>query len=359
MIPVYQTWITDLEKKYVNQALDSGWVGSIGEFIERFEEAFAAWLGVKYAVAVNTGTAACHLALAANGLGTGDEVIIPDTTFIATANAAKYCGCDVATLDISRETWNLDEDKLNAFVGPKTKAVFCMHAYGNMCDMDKLSSVCLRNNLLLIEDACEALGGRWNGRLAGSLSKTAAISFHGGKTITTGEGGMVVTNDSDVAGLARILKGQGQTDRYYHPVVGYNYRMTNVQAAMGLAQLERIPTILAEKQRVFERYERRLGGSVTWQKKHPQSRHAMWVISIAVSNPGDLAEHLRSKQIDSRACFVPLSKMPPYRDARGATNCSNSNWLRSSGIVLPSYPQLTDGQIDMICNKVLEHVEKQ
>jgi len=351
MIPIYKPWITDLEKKYVQNAIESGWISSIGPYLEKFEDLFAKRIGVKYAIATNTGTAACHLALASMNFKPGDEIIIPAITFIATANAVKYCNCEVLLADIDPKTWNIDPHLLKSLIGPRTVAVFTVHLYGNPCNMNVLEQICKHNNLVLIEDACEALDGSFNGKQTGSFGKTAAFSFYGNKTITTGEGGMFVTNEREFYDRAKILKGQGQTDRYYHPVIGYNYRMTNIQAAIGLAQLERLDQIQKEKKRIFEEYKNRLSGKVGWPQQIENATHSYWSVTIRVPNPINIINRLKKEDVDARRVFYPISCLPPYKNAKGSFK--EAELLFSEGISLPSYAELTNTEVNRICDIIL------
>lgn len=344
MIPVSKPWITNLEKKYVEEAMDSGWISSTGKFVQKFEDLFSSFVGVRHSVAVINGTSACHLALLSVGIGPGNEVIVPATTFVATANAVKYCGATVKVVDISRNTWNMDFNKI--ILSDKTKAIFFVHLYGNMCDMDALNRN--RGNTILVEDACEAFGGEWKGKRAGSLASVSAFSFYANKTISTGEGGMICCDDDEIYDKVCLLKGQGQTSRYYHPIVGYNYRMTNVQAAIGLAQIERVNEIMLEKKRVYDRYKSKLPISM-FAKETCESKASFWAVTILSKNPVKLSLVLSKKGIDSRRVFYPISDLPPY------FNCSdspNAKWLRKSGLTLPSYCELSNAEIDMICDLV-------
>ena len=342
MIPVSKPWLTDREKKYVSEAMDSGWISSTGSFVQKFEEAFAAYVGVKYTLGTTNGTAACHLTMLVLNGHPGDEIIIPGTTFVATANAATYCGYKVRAADIDRETWNADLASITKLIGDRTLAINCVHLYGNMCDMYSLSTL----GKPVVEDACEALGGEWMGKRAGSMGLASAFSFYANKTISTGEGGMFVTNDLSTYERARLLRGQGQTERYYHPEIGYNYRMTNVQAAIGLAQIERIPEIMEEKERVYERYQKNLHKAVLAKRV---GKHSYWAVTAAVEDPERVSSKLAENGIESRRVFYPICDLPPYKDVG---DCPNSRWLRQHGITMPSYPELADHDIDTICNLV-------
>ena len=358
MIPLSKPWLTSLERKYAQEAVDSGWISSIGPFIEKFEAAFAQRIGVKYALTTNSGTAACHLSLGAMGFRPGDEIIVPSVTFVATANAVKYCNCDVVLADIDPKTWNMDLASAERLIGPRTVAICIVHLYGNMCDMKATADLCWRNNLMLVEDACEALGGSFHDKQAGSLGKTAAFSFYGNKTISTGEGGMFVTDDAWLYAKAKMLRGQGQTDRYYHPVIGHNYRMTNIEAAIGLAQIERFDEILTEKQRVFNLYKEKLRGIVGWPKQTPDSKHSCWAVTVLVPQRQHLMEALHQQGVETRPVFHPLSDLPPYRDTKGADNCPNAKAFHAAGITLPSYPELSNAEVSMICDIVTKECER-
>jgi perosamine synthetase len=350
MIPVSKPWLTELESKYVNEALSSGWISSNGPFIDRFEEKFAEYLGIKHAISTCNGTAACHIALAACGVDKGHRVAVPAMTFVATANAVTYCGAEVVGIDIEPTTWNMCPMKLaNEYHNGNRpfEFVFQVHLYGNIQNQCVNMGCCTKTTL--IEDACEALGGEWMGKKAGTWGKAAAFSFFGSKTLSTGEGGMVVTNDDEVANKARLLRGQGQTHRYYHEVVGYNYRMTNIQAALGLAQIERINDILAEKRRVYERYESRIGHLM--QVRELRSTPSYWAVTAKVGNPEQVSSVLVQNGIETRRTFYPLSSLPMYEYCcpHGA---KESKSLRDSGLTLPSYPELSNREVDIICDLV-------
>jgi len=363
MIPIYEPWITELEKKYVNEALDSGWVSSTGKFVDMFEEKFADFIGVKYAVTTCNGTTACHLALEASGLKSPDEVIIPNITFIATANAVRYSKLNLALCDVNHTDWNLHMGDLEGLIGPQTKAIFMVHLLGAVSDMDMWTNFCKRHNLMLIEDACEALGATWKGKKAGSFGKTASFSFYGNKTITCGEGGMVVTNDKDAFDRIKLLRGQGQTERYFHPVIGYNYRMTNLCAALGLAQLERFDEIIAQKKRVFDRYKKNLEGQeIEFQKPEKECLPSQWMFACLLPkrvNPQYVMKKLKDKGIETRGCFFPLYRLAPYKEEKQSRFMTASEYLYNTLIMLPSYPTLEDDRIDFVCQELLKEIENE
>lgn len=351
-IPLYKTWITKKEKLYIKQAVESSWISSTGRYITDFEEAFAEYIGTKYAISTNNGTSACHLALLGARASNSSLVIVPSTTFIATANSATYCGAKIKFIDIDPYSWNMDLEKLEQIDNSQEKNVilFWVHLYGNIEDMDRVKNICKKKNIVLVEDACESLGGKWKNSKTGTFGETAAFSFYGNKTITTGEGGMVTTNNQDVAEKMKILRGQGQTDRYYHQYVGYNYRMTNIQAAIGLAQLERIHEIIGEKERVYSRYKNNLKGVVDFATENELSTHSKWVVAIKTKNKDRIVFELNKKGIDTRPIFIPLNMLPPYKDKKN--NYPQSSKLYENGLVLPSYPQLSNNEIDIICSTI-------
>ena len=353
MIPVSKPWLTEVERKYVDEAVSSGWISSNGPFIARFEEAFASYVGAKHAISVNNGTAACHIALVACGVRSGHRVAVPAMTFVATANAVRYCGAIPVGVDIDADTWNMSAGELASChrEGP-IDFVFQVHLYGNIQGPAIMESA---SGAVLVEDSCEALGGEWGDKKAGILGRAGAFSFFGNKTISTGEGGMVVTNDDEVAERARLFKGQGQTSRYFHEVVGYNYRMTNIQAAIGVGQIERIGDIMAEKRRVYERYESRIGDLM--QRKEPFSVHSCWAVTARVGNPESISASLAENGVETRRTFYPLCDLPPYAGdcPHGATE---SQKLRESGLTLPSYPELTNKEVDFVCDIVDRHRDK-
>jgi perosamine synthetase len=262
MIPVYQPSLGGREKEYVNQCLDTTWISSKGEFISRFEQGFAKFIGAEHATTVNNGTVAIHLALEALGIKAGDEVIVPTLTYIASVNTIAQTGATPVFVDSIEETWQIDPADVRRKITPKTRAVMVVHLYGLPCDMDEIMKICQEHNLLLVEDCAEAFGTYYKGQHVGTFGDVATFSFFGNKTITTGEGGMVVVKDESVARRAFHLKNQGvsQSREYWHDILAYNYRMTNICAAIGLAQLERAPEILAQKRQIAQWYSEGLEG---------------------------------------------------------------------------------------------------
>jgi len=256
-IPISKPSITKKEIAYVTDAVRSGWVSSLGKYIDMFEEKFAAYCGTKYAVATSNGTTALHLVLAALGITARDEVIISDLTFVATGNAVKYTGAKVVTVDIEEETLCIKPEAIKKAITSKTKAIIPVHLYGHPANMEEINKIAKKHNLFVIEDAAEAHGAEVNGKKVGSLGHAGVFSFYGNKIITTGEGGMITTNDEELYKKMRYLRDHAMSKekRYWHTEVGFNYRMTNLQAALGVAQLERIDELLAKKEEIFKWYQ--------------------------------------------------------------------------------------------------------
>lgn len=368
MIPVYKPWITDLEKSYVNEALNEGWISS-GRFIEKSEELLANYLNVKYALVASSGTTALHLCLRVldNKLqsihddidNSNGVILIPNTTFVASSAVALYDKRAIELVDINYETWNIDLDLVDEICSTtRVFAVMPVHLYGNPCDMDGLLELQNKYEFNIIEDACESLGASINGIKTGTIGDVGCFSFYGNKLLSCGEGGAVVTNNENLYKRAKLLRGQAQdpNKRYWHIDVGYNYRMTNIQAAILTAQLERINEITHEKQRVNNRYIKNLDG-IKMQKVLKGHINSNWLISIEL--PGSylpVEEDLRNSGIETRKIFYPISSMPSYNDHY--SNFPNSERLSSRGLSLPSYPQLTDSEIDFVCNKVKESISK-
>lgn len=344
------------EKQYVTECIDTGWVSANGRFVPLFEAAFARYCGAQHAVATSSGTTALHLALLALGVGPGDEVIVPTLTYIATANAVTYCGAKPVFVDSEPETWNIDPERIESCISPRTRGIIVVHLYGHPVDMEPVLALARRKRLFVLEDAAEAHGAEYRGRRAGGLADAGIFSFFGNKVITTGEGGMIVTNRQDVADRARWLRGQGMDPqrRYWFPIVGYNYRMTNLQAAVGLAQLERIHLRLAERRRVAEWYNRRLAlhsGLLVLPIEQPWARHTFWLYSILLRDGSfiqrdALIEELWRQGIETRPMFYPIHTMPPYRDDHLSLPVAES--LASRGISLPTHSLLTEEDVDHI-----------
>lgn len=355
-IPVYQPSLNGNEKKYVNDCLDSTWVSSKGKYISLFEEQFAGYTGVKYATAVSNGTIALHLSLVALGIGPGDEVIVPTLTYIASVNAIAYTGATPVFVDSLESTWQIDPEDVRRKITPRTRAIMAVHLYGHPCEMDELVAIAKSNDLFMIEDCAEAFGSLYKGHHVGCFGDISAYSFFGNKTITTGEGGMVVTNDDTLHDRAVHYRGQGLAKHreYWHDVVGYNYRMTNICAAIGLAQLERADRFLAAKRQIAAWYRECLKGvPVVFHPEAAAVRHSYWMCSILVNDPArrdPLRSALAGNGVETRPLFYPVHTMPMYSHRyQKHPVAENLGWR---GINLPSWPGLTREQVAFISDIV-------
>lgn len=355
-IPVYQPSLAGKEKEYVLDCLDSTWISSKGKYIQKFEEEFSAKVNVKHATTVSNGTVALHLALLALGIGADDEVIVPTLTYIASVNAIAYTGAKPVFVDSLRDTWQIDPEDIKRKITDKTRAIMAVHLYGHSCDMDAIMAISRQHNLFVIEDAAEAFGSLYKGKPVGSIGDIATFSFFGNKTITTGEGGMVVTNDETLYQRAIHFKGQGLAAhrQYWHDVIGYNYRMTNICAAIGLAQLEQVDQFIANKRQIAQWYKAGLAGlQVEIHSEHSDVFHSYWMVSILLRDATQrdaLREHLAQDGIETRPLFYPVHTMPMYSDRfqrHPVAEC-----LGWRGINLPSWPGLSQEQVLSICASI-------
>lgn len=363
-IPVASPDLGGNELEYVTSCLQDGWISSQGPFVKRFEAEFSEFVGGSEALACSSGTTALHLALEALDIGPGDEVIVPDFTFAASINAVLYCGAKPVLVDVDRNSWNINPGLLESVRTPHTKAVMAVHIYGQPADMDSIAAFTNRHNLFLVEDAAEALGATYRGRPIGSFGDTAAFSFFGNKLITTGEGGMVVAKDPKVAGKIRVLRDHGMNPakRYWHDYVGYNYRMTNLQAALGVAQLERIGGFIAKKQHIGRRYTQKFSDipGVSLPACGSGAEDVCWLFSMAIDKTitgigrDDLMQRLMDFGIETRPLFYPLHGMPPYQDYARGGSFEVSTTLSRSGLSLPSAVSLTDAEIDYVADVTRE-----
>jgi len=361
-IPIYQPSLSGNEKKYVNECLDSTWISSKGRFIGEFESRFSAYTGVRYATTVSNGTVALHLALVALGIGPGDEVIVPTLTYIASVNAIALTGATPVFVDSVADTWQMDPDDVLSKISPRTRAILAVHLYGHPCKMDSLVSIAREHGLFLVEDCAEAFGALYKGHHVGSFGDIAIYSFYGNKTITTGEGGMVVTNDETLFDRTVHFKGQGLAKHreYWHDVIGYNYRMTNICAAIGLAQLEQADTLLAKKRLIAQWYADGLEGVPVMQHGEGKDvRHSYWMCSLLVDDPAKrdpLREALENDGIETRPLFYPAHTMPMYAQKFQRHPVAESLGWR--GINLPSWPGLSLEQIQGICTSIKNFIKR-
>ncbi len=361
LIPVAAPVLAGREKEYVADCMESGWISSAGKYVELFEAEFAKFCGVRHAISCCNGTAALHLSLAALGVGPGDEVIVPTLTFVATANAVTYCGARPVFVDSEPETWNLDPAQVASKITPRTKGIIAVHLYGNPVDVDALRELASRHGLFLLEDAAEAHGALHGGRHAGSLGDVAAFSFYGNKIIATGEGGMVTTDDDALAARVRLLRGQGMDPerRYWFPVIGYNYRMMNIPAAIGLAQLERAGWHTTRRREVAAAYRRLLGGvqGLGWQAERERTRHAYWMFTVILGDGGAderdrLMARLYDEGVETRPVFYPVHSLPPYREASRGEEFPVAERLARRGLSLPTWAGLSGDDLDHVCERL-------
>ncbi|WP_334152712.1 DegT/DnrJ/EryC1/StrS family aminotransferase [Agrobacterium pusense] len=346
-IPVYRPDLTELETRYVNECMSSTWISSKGAFIDRFEEAFETHTGIEHAISVSNGTVALHLCMVALGIGPGDEVIVPSLTYIASVNCILQVGATPVYVDSDLATWQMDVSDVEKQISPRTKAIMAVHLYGLPCDMEKISSICHRYNLRLIEDCAEAFGTYFRGRHVGTFGDVATFSFFGNKTITTGEGGMVTTSSSELAEKIFHLKNQGvsKNREYWHDGVAYNYRMTNLAAAIGLAQIQRSADILQRKRQLALFYENKLRDlPLTFHAEVDDTIHSFWMCSImvdALATRENLRNFLRERGIETRPAFFPAHTLPHTYQA---VMLPNSKEISERALNLPSFPTITPNE---------------
>ncbi len=358
-IPVAEPRFNGNELKYVTDCVQSGWISSLGKYVKDFEQQFADFCGARYGVATFNGTVAIHLLAATLNLGPGDEIIMPSLTYVATANGIRYTGATPVFVDSEPDTWNIDPQTVAQAITPRTKAIFAVHLYGHPADLDSLRAIANERGLLLFEDAAEAHGACYKNQRVGGLSDAAIFSFYGNKIITTGEGGILVTNNKSWAERAFFLENQGRysDNPYWHPEVGYNYRMTNVQAAIGLAQLERINEMIAIRRRNAAHYNRRLAGvpGLTLPPEAGWAKNVYWMYSVIIKDEfslsrDELRHKLRQAGIDTRPFFYPVHQLPMYNTGQSLPVAED---LSRRGLNLPSGATLTPEQIDYVCDTLI------
>jgi perosamine synthetase len=361
--PVSEPSLTALEMEYVTRAVRSGWVSSIGEYVEAFEQGFAQFAGAEHAVSVSSGTVALHLALTARGIGPGDEVIVPDLSFIATGNAVLMCGALPVFADVDPENRCLSPADLQRRLTSKTRAVIPVHLYGHPADMQAINEIATHHSLFVLEDAAEAHGAVYRGRKVGSLGDCAAFSFYGNKPLTTGEGGMITTNDQTFAERCRSLRdhAMSKAKRYWHEELGYNYRITNLQAALGCAQLERAEELIGGRRQVCAWYAQELGhlDGVTVKRSSAWAMPSCWLMCVEIDGLNelrreDLMQRLRKRGVDSRPFFYPMSEMPYFR----AADTPIAHAISARGLNLPTYIGLTFDDVRSISQIMGEELGK-
>ncbi len=361
IIPVCEPTLGGNETKYVLDCLESNWISSAGKFIPVFEEKFAAECGCKYGTACANGTVALHLALAALGIGPGDEVILPAFTMIATINAVAYTGATPILIDSEPCTWNMDVDQLVDKITPRTKVIMPVHTYGHPVDMDPLMEIAEKHGIFVLEDAAEAHGAEYKGRRAGGLGHAAGFSFYANKIITIGEGGMITTNDKKMAQLTQNLRDHAfSTERHFwHKYMGFNYRMTNLQAAVGVAQVEQMSTFIEQRRRnaaLYTELLKDISGVVT-PPEAGNVKNVFWMYSILIEDDfgmtrDEVRTYLARRGIETRTFFIPMHLQPIYYDMFKGQRYPVSEMLCQSGFYLPSASSLTEQQIRFISNVI-------
>lgn len=364
-VPVAKPTFHGNEQRYVQDCMETGWVSSVGEYIGRFEESFAQYCGVPHAVACCNGTTALHLALLAIGIGPGDEVIVPTLTFVASANAVSYCGATPVFVDSDRDTMNLSVEEVRKAITPRTKAIIAVHLYGHPADMCALRELAASSGLTLVEDAAEAHGAEQNGQRAGSMGDIGTFSFFGNKVITTGEGGMVTTASDELNETVRLLKGQGQDPkrRYWFPVIGYNYRMTNIQAAIGLAQLEDIDWHLGERLRVAAAYDAALAAlddHVQLPVVRSGYTNSYWLYTVVLrkqpaSERDELCGLLGEAGFETRPVFYPMHTLPPHLRSG---SFPEAEALAAGGFNVPTHADVTEQDVAHIAEVITKFVRR-
>lgn len=371
-IPVAGPWITDLEVRYVSEAAQHDWYANAAASVGRFERAFAEYVGVGFGVAVPHCTSALHLSLLSLGVGPGDEVIVPDITWVATAAPIFYVGATPVYADIDRQTWCVSAETIEACITPRTKAVITVDLYGAVPDMDAIRDVARRHGIAIVEDAAEAAGGEWKGAKAGSLGDLGTFSFHGSKTLTCGEGGMLVTDDPELHRRIASLRDHGRSpDGFKYFVtqeVGYKYRMSSLQAAFGLAQLERLDELIQRKRDIFRWYSERLADradlQLNWEE--PGSLNTYWMVCVVLDHSlgltgREVMDALELRKIESRPFFHPLSTLPAFADRPGAAQARSNVTARDispRAINLPSALLLTESHVDRVCESLLHIIDR-
>lgn len=366
------------EWKYIKDCLDTNWVSSVGEYVNRFENITAQYTGAKYAIATSNGTAALHISLILAGVQAGDLVIAPNITFVATINAIKYTGANPILFDCDPDTWQIDLDLVEDFLKNETllergkcicktskkiiKAIVPVHVLGNMCNMHRLKILAQTYNLEIVEDSTEALGSIMEGKHAGTFGLFGTLSYNGNKLITTGGGGMILTNDESLARKAKHLTTTAKSDpkEYFHDQIGYNYRLVNILAAMGVAQMEHLSDFLKTKEDVKDFYNSHLENipGFQQQKVYSNVKPNNWLYTIRATNSKDLMTFLREKGIEARPFWVPMSQLPPNASDRYVYIKDNSSEVYKNCISLPCSTNISSQELETVVSTVLNYYEK-
>ena len=362
MIPLCVPEIKGNEWKYVKECLDTNWVSSVGSYVDRFEDEFAKYLRCEKAVVTMNGTAALQLAMVTLGIGAGDEVIVPSMTFISSVNSIKYTGAEPVFVDVCKDTFVMDANKIEELITAKTKAIMPVHIFGQCADMDSVMEIARKYNLYVIEDATESLGTTYKGKMSGTIGHIGCFSFNGNKLITTGAGGMMVTNNVKMGERAKYLSNQTKTitenGGMFHEEIGFNFRMPNLLAAMGVAQLEMVPEYLEVKRRNANLYNELLKDTkgIKLVKEDSDVDNCYWLYSILVEEDfkvsrDELLKILNENKIGARPFFMPVHDMPPYKECK-AGDMSGTVYVSERGINLPSSVSLTEDEVRKVCEVI-------
>ncbi len=363
LIPISNIVFEGNEEKYVLDAVRSTWISSLGKYINQFEENFASYLVIRHAVSVSNGTCALLLALKALDVGPGDEVVVPSLTFAASVNAIFHAGASPVLVDCLPDHWNMDPAEIEKAITPRTKAIMPVHLYGHPCDMKSIMGLAEKHNIFVIEDAAEAHGAECAGKMVGSIGHIGCFSFYGNKVMTTGEGGLCVTNDSTLDKRMRKLRDHGMSKarRYWHDEIGFNFRLTNLNAAIGVAQLEKINEFLSRRAELAELYHEgidSINGLRTYSIS-PYGKKIDWLFCAFLQNDSflnrdALISKLKEYNIEVRPTFYPVHLMPPYQQVRKVGNLENCVRFGLSGINLPLYPSLAEEAVEYIIASIKE-----
>jgi len=358
--------ITELEVSYAKDAVETGWGDSCYDYIHRFEDAFKSHLSASYAIATSSATGALHMGLHASGISSGDEVILADTNWIASVSPIVNLGARPVFVDIKADTWCLDPSKVEEAITSKTKAILAVHLYGNLCDMDALNSIGLKYSIPVVEDSAEAIGSIYNGKKAGTIGSFGTFSFHGSKTITTGEGGMFVTDDKKIYEKVLTLSNHGRTPgerkQFWASEIGFKYKISNVQAAIGLGQVERIDKLIERKIKILKTYKERLSfiEGLSLNPEPESGRNGAWMPTAVFSKElnikrENLLKNFKSKNIDARVFFWPLSSLDMFKDKPENLN----SWdIPQRAINLPSYHDMSEDEIKKVCDVIIKLVDR-
>ncbi len=372
MIPLSVPNISGNEWKYVKDCLDTGWISSVGAYVTKFEQMVADFAGAKYGVAAVNGTAALHISLLLSGVKQNDYVILPNLTFVASANSIKYLGAEPLLIDADPDLWQMDLNLLEEFLATQTEvregslfykkngrrigAIMPVHILGNMCDMDRFLSIVKKYPLPIVEDSTEALGSTYKGKSAGSFSPLACFSFNGNKIISTGGGGVIVTDDEALAKHAKHITttAKASADEYFHDEVGYNYRLVNVLAAIGVAQMEQLPQFIERKRQCTDYYKKELAGvgDIRFQQELPDVKTNAWLITIQTDKQQQLLDHMNANQVLCRRFWLPMNRLPMYKDCEYIQQKDNAGYIYSTCVSIPCSTNITNEDMAVVVKEI-------